>query len=419
MKARVPLILTLLTGSLAAQPPSPVQSRLELPENGVWVGQQVVLGVELSVPTHFSGAPAFDLPRVPGAMVLKTSASPTLSARTVEDREYAIARHEILIYPQRAGEVVIPPFPVRFKSSSLPGQEDQQLEGKTAEARFTAKLPPEAENLARVVTTDSLEVSESWRPLPANMAPRVGDAFTRTVTLKANQVPGMVLAAIPAEALEGLRAYVKEPQITDSVNRGSLTGQRTDTISYLCMEPGTVTLPALTYVWWNPTDQTLHRETLPGVTLSIVPAPAPPETAAQRRIHWLRMLAPAGLAAIAMAFAWKPLLMAWNRWRTHRRASEPIFFRKLLAACRRNDPKSALRALEVWRERLGPINFPLSLAEEIARLERSIFGPEPTPVWSGYNLIVQLRVARNSLLPRSRRPRSGSALASLNPTSTP
>jgi hypothetical protein len=80
----------------------------------VWVKQQVAFHVDLLSPTLFSGTPAFDLPNVPGAILMRVEEHPTLSTEQIDAATYSMQRHDFMRFPQRAGTLLIPAFRVRF-----------------------------------------------------------------------------------------------------------------------------------------------------------------------------------------------------------------------------------------------------------------------------------------------------------------
>ena len=73
--------------------------------------------------------------------------------------------------------------------------------------------------------------------------------------------------------LDGMAAYPKPPVVQDHSERGTFTGTRIDSVTYVCERPGTVTVPALEFPWWNVRTQTMEMVTLPAVTLDVGHAP--------------------------------------------------------------------------------------------------------------------------------------------------
>ncbi|MGE9289887.1 MAG: hypothetical protein ACQKBT_02780, partial [Puniceicoccales bacterium] len=114
------------------------------------------------------------------------------------------------------------------------------------------------------MTTESLNVSETWEPHPEESV-EVGDIFKRTIRQQADNVSGMALAPASDEAPDGLRVYLENPTVQDDTERGKFTGERIDTLSYAIQQSGSYTLPELRYQWWNPKKRLLETTTLPAI----------------------------------------------------------------------------------------------------------------------------------------------------------
>ena len=83
----------------------------------------------------------------------------------------------------------------------------------------------------------------------------------------------MVLPPILFGSFEGLGVYPKPPVVEDATQRGDFTGQRIDTVTYLCEIVGTYRLPALSIPWFDVDDNKLKHVELPAVTLEIAENP--------------------------------------------------------------------------------------------------------------------------------------------------
>src|SRR5690606_34912623 len=142
---------------------------------------------------------------------------------------YTTQVHELAVYPQRGGAIRLPPIGVRFASDGGIGKPPIPREGKTKELTFTAKMPSGAEGLSTIITTQKLTLHETWKPEPGKA--KVGGAFTRTVTVQAQGVPGMVLPPMRWEAPEGIAVYPAPAEVTDSSERGETAGQRVESVT--------------------------------------------------------------------------------------------------------------------------------------------------------------------------------------------
>lgn len=386
---------------------------VRVPDAKAWVGQRVPAYVELRAPGSFAGTAGFDLPQLPGTLLLKVG-SPVVSSETIDGESWFVQAHEFALFSQSSGELEVPPFAVHFSHREGFTGPVKDVRAEAPGWKVAIERPPESETLGFLVTTDSLELEETWDPEPGPV--RVGAMFKRSIVQRASQISGMALAPAPTRAPEGVRVYPGTARTKDRLERGAFLGERREVLTYLLTRPGSVTLPALTYVWWNPRSETLQSKTLPAVTFEVAPAvtaPALEETAAGRRV-WPWLLA--ALLAVALG-AWQARSLAsWARcsWkRLH--PPEHVAARRLLRASGANDAAAAASAWNVWCGTQGPAFQPRSgLRSAVLGLQRTLFGPRPAERWRGLELA---RSFREHLAASKRRyPRGAtSVLPALNP----
>lgn len=256
-----------------AQEPK-VRAELQAPDP-LWVGEKVTLVVELLVPGYFSSAPGFDLPDPAGLILMPPTEHPIVSGETIDGTYYVTQRHELAVYPARAGERVIPPFQVRFAFKRSPLDHDVVAAVVTTpQVSLKVTAPPGTEKLGQVISARDLQVVEEWKPEPGKTGVKAGDAFTRTITFTAPDVPGMVFPPFPTGEIDGLRLYPKPPAVLDRTDRTGLVGGRRDTIVYVCERPGSFTVPALRLTWWDLAAKQLRTADLPARTFMVEANPA-------------------------------------------------------------------------------------------------------------------------------------------------
>lgn len=280
---------------------------------------------------------------------------------------------------------------------------------------LTCKIPPGAQDVRGLISTERLTVGETWEPEP--LEPEVGDAFKRTVTLRASDVPGMLFPSIPAPEVPGLGVYREEPVIGDRIERGTMTGERTEVITYVCEQPGTIEIPAISFRWWDPTAAKWQANNLPAVALEVRPNPAvatlavSEEASAGRsfgRIGWSALLGLAALLAAAWVSRpwWQSRLTARHLTRT---AQEAALFSKVRQACRSGSAADAYMALTHWlptwdlqTSSIGAAAAPSSpdLPAELLRLQRALV--DANTAWSGRELARLLTLWRRRRLARIR-----------------
>lgn len=367
----------------------------------ILVGQRVTLVVTLSSPTPFTMGEAFDVPRVPGAIVTQPQGHPVLGA----DGSLLTQRHELAFVAQRPGTFTIPAFEVRVGDERL----------RTPPFTVTATLPAGVPDGLGLVATRAFSVAETWTPQPGQA--RVGDAFIRTVTRTVADVPAMVLGPLPLGETGSLAAYPKPPVVTDASERGDVVGTRIDAVTYVCTAPGEVTLPAVTFRWWDLARGALVTETLPAVTFTVGAAPATSRA-------WLERAILVALLTGVLLWRRRELATWWRRRRAARAVSEAGRFAAIGRACRANDARAAHAALLDWlavvrprprcpvlAEDLLAVHPDPDLARQVAALEDAVVAPSTS--WDGAALVRALETAR----PHGRLRRGAGRLPELNPSS--
>ena len=78
--------------------------------------------------------------------------------------------------------------------------------------------------LSQLVSTPRLTVTERYDPLPETA--KVGDAVTRTVTLRGEDTFALALPPVTFAPVDGTRLYGARPRLDDAVDRGDVVDQR-------------------------------------------------------------------------------------------------------------------------------------------------------------------------------------------------
>jgi hypothetical protein len=216
---------------------------------------------------------------------------------------------------------------------------ETEYETTTPVASFTCRIPPGAEGIRGLISTNRLDANQTWSSEQETVAP--GDAITRTVTLSAEDVSAMAFPPMQHPELEGVGVYPGEPSVSDSTGRGSLHGERVETVAYVLERPGEVALPAIVLPWWDIDDQVLRRVELPGLSLEVVGeiVPEPAAEAAEKPAVTPRNLVLLVVAVVALAL-WlgSGLAGRMRNWLRARRESESAYFRRVTPAPGRPGP---------------------------------------------------------------------------------
>jgi hypothetical protein len=394
-----------------ADEPSSVLVRTNLDPKNPVVGQQLEYQVDVFVDTWFAKAPAFPEIQVEDAIaLLPATASININER-INGKPYAGQRRTYFLFPQLPGRYTVPELSIKVSPAQPGSSTPEPITLSTEPIDFMASLPPElaAQSDGPILATPQLLVkiqlaTQGNGPTTQLRKLHTGDTVEQTVTMVAKDTLASVLPAISVPDIPGLAAYPDPLKLTNQFDRGQFTASRTEHISYVAEQPGRYQVPEQAFVWWNTQSQSLQTEVIPALTIRVQP------TAEQFLLELLPWLA--GLLGIigAAIYFRQTLLTRWQRYRQHRRESEPAQWQRLQRACLSNDPKATWDSLTAWLGSFQPsrgISTPedlvnqtgsADLAASLTELETVLFNREKAPAasssWTGNALYKALKAAR-------------------------
>jgi len=395
----------------------------------IWPGQRLMLYVTLYTTTSFSGSTRFELPRVSGMLIMENEDRPVLGSEKIDTVSYISKRHEIALFPLRSGSLSLPDFGVEFGFRGEDGnviERSFQVQGQ----RINVLVIPGADPQRPVITTTNFRLTDKWNPEQGET--KVGDAFTRTVTMTADDLPGMAFPPLEIKKIDGLGIYTRRPRVEDKMQRGEFTGRRTEIITYVCERKGTFIIPQTTVQWWNPKTGNLQDVTLESMTFNVAANPlfekegsvvASQTDPAGFSWKWIALI----LFFISLAV----LLFFLQRRKKQRSASEQIdrealFFREFRRAADSQDAGATIGALFQWLDYSGLIGTTGTLArftelvndpqldKEIKLLEIALYAGGKEGKWSGDQLYGAVQRVREKLKKHNVAVEKGS-LPPLNP----
>jgi len=393
-----------------------------------WAGQQLTVNLDLKTTGFSFSNTHFNLPEVSGAFLMQTDTTTIKFSENTNGENWQVIRYPLALYPQKAGQLEIPPFTVRFSTSAGFGSEKMAFEFQTEPLQLTVKLPPGVEEGALLITTTSFELGHDWQPESGEA--KAGDAFTLTVTRRAEDISAMLLPPLPVFRTKGLAAYPQAPEVKDKTNRGDLTGERIDSIIWVAEKPGNYDIPGIRFQWWDPDSLELKQQIIPGLKLEVLPSltdktttdATNTSTQPDNNYLWLLVFILTALAAILL---W---LHFGRRTANPAVDSEKSAFATLREACRSNNTgqvHSALHAWLVWSApKIRPIAQPVTLNEfalaigdaqlatELEQLQEALVKSDHN--WQGSELLDALQSVRRRI-DTQKAVQSRTQLAPLNP----
>jgi hypothetical protein len=311
------------------------------PAGAVMPGQPVKLVVDAITTTWFTAAPVFPAIDIPGAVATPPGDDATNVSETVAGVRWFGVSRTYIVTPRTGGDLAIPPIALELHV----GQIDKPVQAKTPALKLVVKQVQRPAGAEDALASSRLQVSQSLDRALAGL--KQGDAFTRSVTVSAAGLPGMMLPPTTFPPVPGLAVYPKAPVVQDKSRQkeGFLGSTRIDAATYVMQRPGHYELPGVSISWWDTSANVLRAASAPSLAFDVAPDPAwrpalaipdeaPTSQARPVVAHLdLRRIAAVAAAALLVALAGRlllPRLIRWGRtgvaqlheWREARQASE-------------------------------------------------------------------------------------------------
>lgn len=188
--------------------------------------------------------------------------------KNVNGRLYDVYEWTWAFYPQKSGQMVIPPqsFNGRIQyRGQLKAVKDRT---QSIELNVLPKPPSYLKNTAwlpakKITLADDLQTPNALR---------VGDSVTRTLSLKAEGLLASQLPDFQFKDQPGFHIYPDKANSHNQKTEQGILSQKIQKIAIVPTRKGTVTLPAMTVTWWNTQTNRQETQTLPEKTLTVLPA---------------------------------------------------------------------------------------------------------------------------------------------------
>ncbi|WP_434568288.1 BatD family protein [Vibrio chagasii] len=229
----------------------------------VSVNEQVILNIEVATPRWFTGGTRIGSIEIPNVIAKQRNQLATNYTERVGGTTWSRQRWEITLYPMASGAFVIPTLPVSIKVSAPDGS---NVTGTlyTQPIKFEASLPSGllSEDTPWFAATD-VEVEQKWQRSSDEL--KVGDAITRTVTIKAKDSLSVLLPnVLTNESTQQYQAYPQPNRLDDTQERGDYRSSRIEESVYVIQQGGELTLPEFSFQWWNSDKQRLEDVVIKG-----------------------------------------------------------------------------------------------------------------------------------------------------------
>lgn len=229
--------------------------------------QAIIIQIEVATNRWFAKGTRIQKFAVAEAVILPISELAINGVKKIKGVTWASQIREITLYPMQVGIYEIPAILVDVSvNSESNGVVDGTVQTKPLE--IETYKPEALAQIENYLVTPQLDISIEGK-FDATKAYQQGDAVTQTISITVKDVPAMMISPLLYENLPGLSVYQKAAKVFDENSRGSLTGQRVESYTYIFEQSGDYTLPEQLIYWWNSQTGSLESEVIPASSWSV------------------------------------------------------------------------------------------------------------------------------------------------------
>ncbi len=254
--------------------------RTEVSKNEIYVQEQLLFTIRIYWAISFDQGAQLTSPQVSDAVVQQLGSDANYQ-EVVNGIGYNVTERKFVIFPQKSGELTIPP--VYFSASigrrggfnTLLRNRGTVREINLASDMHTVRVKAQPASFPAGATwlpAHEVTLEETWSGDFDDLS--VGDAITRNVTLNAKGLSSSLLPSITYQNQPGLRFYPDQPLREDGMDRSGVFGKRSEGTAIVPSQPGEFTLPEVRVPWWNTDTDTLEVAVLPARTFTVQPSGA-------------------------------------------------------------------------------------------------------------------------------------------------
>lgn len=320
---------------------------------------------------------------------------------------YHIIERSFAIYPDQAGQLTI--SPTIFEGQIVTGgrtmfdMQTQFIRLTSEPLTFNVKPIPAPYTKLTWLPAEDVTITDEWSQDPSKMA--VGDAITRTITIKAT---GALAAHIPTPDLKippEFKQYPDKASANNHTSKEGILGIRQLKTALIPSKAGEFTLPEIQLNWWNVETNQPKTASIPAQKLKVAEAQIalatppnlsqddpslaeqPPKQTESIPIWAWALLAANGLAVAAFVihFLYKKI----KPWFKPRQTSPKAILKQ---ACLSNKAKETERALLAWVKIQHPEGtsisklkeyFPEEIQQLLEELNTILYSNTPHDNWEG------------------------------------
>lgn len=258
--------------------------------------QQVDLYIQISTDTWFAGGSHISAFDVDDTIVLRRKKLANNYTDRIDGKTWSVQEWQLTLYPQAVGAITVPKIAVTVNVADKPGS---SIKGTlyTQAQHFTVAFPNKAlANANHYIAAPKVTFRQKITPGKGSEL-HIGDAVTRTLTINATDSSAMLFPDFPISKSDILYGYRGPVESEDRQNRGDFSASKVYQQTYIVQQSGEVTLPELSFYWWNTNDEELTTLTAKALSWQVTHTPL-----SFVKAYWLYGLLLLGLLALTMKF---------------------------------------------------------------------------------------------------------------------
>ena len=373
-----PFQVTVQPSSLSSVPHDQQVLELTVDRSEVHVQGQVILTMRLLSATDISAYQFGKIPAQDLDLVIEPLGDLRQYQTRIADRSYLVLEQQFALFPQRSGQLDIPPVLAEVRLPSRSRIDPFNNGGDIRRFRsqplvIDVKPIPAQFGDDYWLPADHVELSERW---PTELTGLVaGEPITRSITMIADGLTAAQLPEIELQTIDGIKQYPDQPVLQNSRSSKGVRAQRVQKVALIPAGPGVYRIPEVSVNWWNRATAQLETAILPARELMIGPGVEAAEVAQIPSLpptpDELSQSMPAAVVgggnrfwlwlSLSLACGWAASAVYW--WLAKRRgnllivrpiaqASEVVGLREagraLREACENDDSAAARAALLAW-----------------------------------------------------------------------
>lgn len=189
----------------------------------------------------------------------------------VNGKVYEVIENKFAIFPQKSGEIKIPPFEliatIASGSRGFFFDSGKQIRRTSPAINIIVEPKPNSYPDAPWLPAKGMVLKETWSP--ENPVFKVGEPITRTLILEAQGLASSVLPPLPAPDTDSFKIYPDKAENKSHLGPDGLISHRTESFAFIPTKAGEATLPEIKIHWWNVDSNSLELVSLPARTIQV------------------------------------------------------------------------------------------------------------------------------------------------------